>query len=141
MQFIIFSIKKEIASQYYYKVDLMKRFFEEILNNPQSFIYIRQLSYITDLFPFQEWLEEHSPVKKQVKNNVSYRSSLFEKALPYGIMEPKNYCCLFQCDNLLQAEQMVFDPLRKSSHAFYIMEATGEYYGWISPKVGQRLLS
>jgi hypothetical protein len=141
MQFFIFSIKQEIAQRYYYKVELMKRFFLEFLKNPMSMTYIKQFSYIVELFPFKEWLEEYLPKKKGTRKSFSFSLPFFDNSLFCDIMDNKNYCCLFQCDSLWQADTTVFEPLRTSSQSFFIVEREGEHYGWISPHAGQRLLS
>lgn len=141
MQLFIFSIKKEISEQYYYKVEVMKRFLLELLSNPTSHTYRKQISFITDFFPFDDWLEEHSSIKKIVKSSLSFQVPMFDSSAPYGIIDNKNYCCFFQCESLWQAETEVLEPLRRSSQSFFILETNGKHYGWISPLAGQRLLS
>ncbi|MGP4059925.1 sporulation inhibitor of replication protein SirA [Halobacillus sp. H74] len=140
MYFIIFSIKREITEQYYYKADLMKRFFLEWLRNPGSRHHHRQLSYITEPFPFESYLDKEL-IEESSEKNGSFCRRFFDFALPYDIIVDKNYCCLFQCDSLWQAESVAFSPLRMSTHTFYIIETSGEHYGWITSEARQRLLS
>lgn len=140
MQMVVFSIRKDIAERYYYKVDLMKRFFLELIQKPDSIAHVRQLLYITESFPFSDWVVKHSPLKEGVKRSLSNDVPFLKSSSSYGIIDNKNYCCLFQCENLWQAEAMVLEPLRRSSHSFYIIETKGEHYGWLSPLAGQRLL-
>ncbi|TGB04666.1 sporulation inhibitor of replication protein SirA [Halobacillus salinus] len=140
MQMMIFSIRREIAEKYYYKVDLMKRFFLELIQSSQSSPLMKQWLYIAEAFPFSEWLEAHSSKKEEAKERKNKLYHFFDSIDTYGIMNHKNYCCQFQCENLWQAEALVLEPLRKSTHSFYIIETNGEHYGWLSPLAGQRMI-
>lgn len=141
MQFFIFSIKQDIAQHYYYKVELMKRFFLEFVRNSRSVTYIKQFSYISELFPFKEWIEDRIIIKQASRKSISFSFPFFDNDIFCGIMDNKNYCCLFQCDSLWHAEKDVFQPLRTSSQSFFIIDKDGDHYGWISPLAGQHLLT
>ncbi|MGI8315187.1 sporulation inhibitor of replication protein SirA [Halobacillus mangrovi] len=141
MQFFIFSIKDEIAQHYYNKVELMKRFFLEFVRNSKSVTYIKQFSYISELFPFKEWIEDCIQEGNTSRKSISFSFPFFDNDIFCGIMDNKNYCCLFQCDSLWQANKDVFQPLRTSSQSFFIVEKNGEHYGWISPLASQCLLT
>ncbi|MFC7060321.1 sporulation inhibitor of replication protein SirA [Halobacillus seohaensis] len=135
MQFAVYAIKREITHHYYYKVDLLKRFFEECHAFSDSIIYKKQLDYITSHFSYKEWL------KKIHENQKHLSDRIFDCEIIYDILEGKNCCCLFQCDSLWQAERVLFQPLRMCNQSFFIIEESGEHYGWISPLIRQRLLS
>ncbi|MCP3031288.1 sporulation inhibitor of replication protein SirA [Halobacillus sp. A1] len=135
MKFAIYAIKRDVTEKYYYKVDLLKRFFEECWTFSDSSIYKKQLDYITNHFSFYEWL-------KKIQGNHSILSDrIYDCEMNYDIIEGKNCCCLFQCDSLWQAERVLFQPLRMCNQTFFIIEESGEHYGWISPLLSQRLLS
>ncbi|WP_173916421.1 sporulation inhibitor of replication protein SirA [Halobacillus sp. Marseille-Q1614] len=135
MQFAVYAIKREVTEHYYYKVDILKRFFEECSDFPHSHIYKQQLDYITNHFSFLDWL------KKIHSSHSNLNSQLFDCLRNYDILEDKKCCCLFQCDSLWQAERVLFQPLRMCDQSFFIVEESGEHYGWISPFIRQRLLS
>lgn len=139
MQMMIFSIRREIAEKYYYKVDLMKRFFLELIHTPSSSSLSKQWLYIAESFPFVEWVRRYSPIEETHERWIKPFSN-FDSLESYDIMKHKNYCCQFQCENLWQAEAMVLEPLRKSTHSFYIIETNGKHYGWLSPLAGQRMI-
>ncbi|GGF10318.1 hypothetical protein GCM10010954_06090 [Halobacillus andaensis] len=135
MQFAVYAVKRDVTEKYYYKVDLLKRFFEECHNFSSSPIYMNQLDYITTHFSFYDWL------KKIHGNHTDLKERLFDCEINYDILDGKNCCCLFQCDSLWQAERVLFQPLRMCDQTFFIIEESGEHYGWISPLISQRLLS
>ncbi|UOQ42964.1 sporulation inhibitor of replication protein SirA [Halobacillus salinarum] len=140
MQFTIYAIKSEISVMYYYKVELMKRFFLEYLRYPKSEIYRKQVEYITEPFPYIDWIENMDASHRGSMVSMD-RFPFFNEAEKYGIITNKNNSCLFQCNSLWQAERMIFQPLRKCHQSFYILEKNGEHYGWISSLARQRLLS
>ncbi|WP_101843973.1 sporulation inhibitor of replication protein SirA [Halobacillus sp. Marseille-P3879] len=139
MQFTVYAVKREVTEKYYYKVDLLKRFFEECQNDSCTSKYMdqlmSQLDYITTHFSFNEWL------KKIHGSPLNLKERLFDCEKNYDILDGKNCCCLFQCDSLWQAERGLFQPLRMCDQTFFIIEESGEHYGWISPLISQRLLS
>ncbi|MCA0969040.1 sporulation inhibitor of replication protein SirA [Halobacillus litoralis] len=140
MDMVVFSIQREIAENYYYKVELMKRFFLDMLKKPDSANLMKQWGYIAESFPFKEWVEKHSPLKEAAVLRINGQLPFFDYGETCGIMNHKNYCCQFQCEDLWQAEAMVLEPLRKSAHSFFILETSGKHYGWLSPLAGQQIL-
>ncbi|MCP3026027.1 sporulation inhibitor of replication protein SirA [Halobacillus sp. A5] len=139
MQFTVYAVKREVSENYYYKVDLLKRFFEECQGSIRTSNYMQQLmqqlDYITTHFSFYDWL------KKIHENHINLKERLFDCEINCDILDGKNCCCLFQCDSLWQAERVLFQPLRMCDQSFFIIEESGEHYGWISPLIRQRLLS
>ncbi|WP_422188124.1 sporulation inhibitor of replication protein SirA [Halobacillus sp.] len=75
------------------------------------------------------------------KNCLRPKLLFFDKNSEYAIIVNKNYSCLFQCESLWQAENVVFEPLRMSSRSIFIVDLDGDHYGWVSPLAGKSLLS
>ncbi|RWZ60398.1 sporulation inhibitor of replication protein SirA [Halobacillus fulvus] len=128
MQLLIISMKREIAQIYYHKIDLLKRFFLEWMKTPTA-THDQQMEYICESFPFYKWKSRHLI---DGRSSGSFDATSYDSLVGYDIISSKNYCCLVHCDTLWQAEEQVLDPLRESGHAFFILEAEGRHYGWIS---------
>ncbi|MFQ3543235.1 sporulation inhibitor of replication protein SirA [Halobacillus rhizosphaerae] len=140
MHFAIFAVKPEVSVSYYYKVEMMKRFLLECLRFPQSEVHQKQLEYITDAFPYIDWLNQRKNMNVSEKNDRFVRFPFSDEEGNYGIIKYKNNSCFFQCSSLCQADRMIFQPLRMSHKSFYILEKNGDHYGWISSLARQRLL-
>ncbi len=140
MHFAIFAVKPEVSISYYYKVEMMKRFLLECLRFPQSEVHQKQLEYITEAFPYIDWLNHRRNVNVIEKNDISVNIPFVDEEREYDIIKYKNISCFFQCSSLCQADRMIFQPLRMSHKSFYILEKNGEHYGWISSLARQRLL-
>ncbi|UOQ93437.1 sporulation inhibitor of replication protein SirA [Halobacillus shinanisalinarum] len=141
MQFVIYAIKQEVCEHYYYKVELLKRFFEECIRLPQSKLHQKQLDYITEDFSFKEWLGDLCKGAWVTPFSQHKNGHLFNYEQNYDIILTEKSCCLLQCDSLWQAERVLFQPLRMCDQTFFIVEENGEHYGWVSPLSSQRLLS
>ncbi|ELK44302.1 UNVERIFIED_CONTAM: sporulation inhibitor of replication protein SirA [Halobacillus marinus] len=138
MQFIIFSVKREIMEKYYHRAEVLRQFFLECVEEYEPVIHYKQLSYIVDSFPFCDFpLAEGSLEKK----TADLCRPFFELPSGYDIIRSKNYCCLYYSESLWQAESSVFHPLRNTDHSFFIIELSGQYYGWIAPLPSARLFS
>ncbi|MFD2925659.1 sporulation inhibitor of replication protein SirA [Halobacillus naozhouensis] len=141
MQFVIYAIKQEVCEHYYYKVEIIKRFFEECLRAPHSGLLQKQLDYITEDFSYKQWFADRYKGLRNIPFSINANGELFKRGQNYDIIIKKNGSCLLQCDSLWQAERVLFQPLRMCDQSFFIVEESGEHYGWISPLSSQRLLS
>lgn len=138
--YYVYAVKDEIAKEYYYKTELLFRFFQEYHNHSHKDLYKLQFSFITKPFP------EHSLVCL-LKNSPRYNHrKLIEgkKVTKWvetrGIIEITKEMCLIQCNSFMEAEQILFQKLRMIDRCFFIAEYHFQQYGWISPQRKEMLL-
>ncbi|WP_181348574.1 sporulation inhibitor of replication protein SirA [Thalassobacillus sp. CUG 92003] len=140
--FYIFAVKPFVLDRYYYKTDLVHRFFKAYLENPASSIYRKQFDYITDDLPIG-WLDmledawrclSYDPVEEVYRLENKQRQN-------HAIIEPQSGYWVVQCPSYWDAEKMVFEPLRYRAGNLFVIEEGGSHFGWISPKSIVRLLS
>ncbi|MFG6120742.1 MULTISPECIES: sporulation inhibitor of replication protein SirA [Thalassobacillus] len=138
--YYVYAVKEEISKEYYYKTELLFRFFQEYHNNSHIDLYRMQFQFITKSFP-------DSTLIHLLKEDAGFDPKEFleeEKMTKWvethGIIEITNEMCLIQCDSLMDAEQLLFHKLRMIDHCFFIAEYANRQYGWISPQRKEMLL-
>lgn len=139
-KYYMFFLEPEVQANYFYKSDILCRFFHSFLTQPyrmdlqEQFRYITRLIEIEDLFRF---------IENEVPNESSELLSEFKiNKVDYAIPDQiKKRWVEVEFDSLQRAYIHFFQWLEQFDSCCFIVEKSGHNYGWLSPIKKQALLS
>ena len=121
-KYYVFFLNNEVAYDFFYKPEVLCRFFQSYLSNQTRTDLSSQFMYITRLVSADR-------VVYFFNENASNTFAVYDRWLEVN------------CESLEVANTMLFEWLEKYDHCCYIMEQNGWNYGWLSPIKKQVLLS
>ncbi|GGM37559.1 sporulation inhibitor of replication protein SirA [Paraliobacillus quinghaiensis] len=140
-KYYVFFLNKEVGYDFFYKPEVLCRFFQSYLSNQTRTDLSSQFMYITRLVSADKLLRcinKKGPKNRYVQNNsVVY----FLKENASNTFAINDRWLEVNCESLEVANTMLFEWLEKYDHCCYIMEQNGRNYGWLSPIKKQALLS
>ncbi|MFD1018286.1 sporulation inhibitor of replication protein SirA [Thalassobacillus hwangdonensis] len=138
--FYIYSVKDEVSMDYYYKTELLFRFFQEYHRNPSSKLYQLQFKFITKPFPVTQLTRVMNRPHVRAISDTKKRAPITKWVDKHAIIEVTKEMCLIQCDHFMEAEKLLFQNLRLIDRYFFIADYRNKQFGWISPQKKEMLL-
>jgi Sporulation inhibitor of replication protein SirA len=131
---MVYLIKEEFATHYYYKSDILYRFLLEYHDKQSRHDLFTQFHFITKSFPKDSLI---SQLIRQPKNTLhkEKKSEIIELGNKHSYIALHIYekHIKFRCETLQDAEELLFATLRRFYPYIFIVDNHYENYGWISP--------
>ena len=137
MKLYVFCMTEEVLEKYYYRGDMLRRFFREWRRDPGNPLLKRQMDYITHNIP-----AGLLAIGKGRRNPWPHTEFLISVENDwYDIMAvEKQYWCV-GCNSLSEAERTVFPLLKAMAKPFFVVSEEGMHYGWIISRKKHHALS
>lgn len=132
-EYTVYWIKDEFVRHYYYKNDILFRFFKEHLLDQSRIDLTTQFHFITESFPNDMILKEISEDKHFFQCNIDGNLVEIRDAYSYITLHIDEKQIKFRCETLQDAEALLFPILKRFHPNLFIMENNYDNFGWISP--------
>ncbi|MDL4839537.1 sporulation inhibitor of replication protein SirA [Aquibacillus rhizosphaerae] len=139
-KFTIFWVEEEFCYHYYYKSDILYRFFNEYMSNISRMDLLSQFIYVTRVIPYNHLLthiKRHQctiSISKH-ENRIELRKG--EQTLTLYL--DKRFVTI-ECDSVQEADSILFQSLKRFHPSFFIIEQGSSNSGWITPVKKEVLL-
>ncbi|UFU01131.1 sporulation inhibitor of replication protein SirA [Radiobacillus kanasensis] len=139
LEYMIFWIKPEFSTHYFYRSGIMFRFLVECEDSNNDDLQL-QFDYVTRKFPVQDviWLlqREFPQFQWEVEGN-SIHGSLRGKQISMYVSSRQLYV---STEDYQLVDQVLFQTLKKYDSSFFVIEKQTNNYGWVAP-IKQRKLA
>lgn len=138
-KYYLFLVEREIKLHYYYKSDLLSRFFKAYLTEPQRIDLQRQFCYITRCIKLNEWERfiENSRILPSIADCL-YGNCARTFTPSFGV---KQRWIEVDIESLYIPAILLFQTIEQFDSYCFIFELNGENYGWLTPLKKQALHS
>ncbi|WP_161493861.1 sporulation inhibitor of replication protein SirA [Virgibacillus necropolis] len=132
----IYSIKSEFAERYYYRSDILYRFFKQYHENSKNKVIEDQFKEITSFFSTKELntkiktLYNNKAIVKDGNNSIEIEQDKYYISLHISEKQIE-----FRCDMLQDAEMLLFPILQLFHPSLFVLDNNLNNYGWISPVI------
>lgn len=140
-KYYVFFLNSEVCYSYFYKPELLNRFFQSFFNQQNRMDLAAQFLYITRLISVDQLLHYVSVNAKSNRYVQNNRIVYYFNQNASNMFTVHDRWLEVDCESLEVANTMLFEWLEKYDHCCYIMEESGLNYGWLSPIKKQVLLS
>lgn len=134
--YFIFWIKEEFIDDLFYKGDLLYQFLDSYLNDLDNHNLHNQYAYITNEFS-KSALIPYFKSEHLCRENIKIANNKIEiyNEFQYISLHIYKKHLLFQCETLLDAEELLLSSLRRYNSHLFILGKDIENFGWITPVI------
>ncbi|CQR47599.1 hypothetical protein BN1058_01926 [Paraliobacillus sp. PM-2] len=139
-RYYMFFLEQDVQMSYFYKSDILCRFFRSFLTQPNREDLQEQFRYITRLIKFDDlfhFIENEIPIQSSTLFNHFHRSEIDSISSP----NIEHRWVEVEFDSLQRAYTLFFQWLEQFDSCCFVVEKNGNNYGWLSPMKKQALLS
>ncbi|QDP40285.1 sporulation inhibitor of replication protein SirA [Radiobacillus deserti] len=139
LEYLIYWIKPEFSSHYFYRSGIMYRFFQEYESSYNDYLQL-QFDFVTRRFPIQDviWLlQKEFPQFQWQRDGSLMRGTFRGKQLSMYASSRRLYV---STEDYQLADQVLFQTLKKYDSSFFVIEKHTSNYGWVAP-IKQRKLA
>lgn len=140
-KYYVFFLNSEVCYSYFYKPELLNRFFQSFFNQQNRMDLAAQFHYITRVISADQLLHYVSENAKKNRYVQNQRVVYYFNQNATNTFTVHDRWLEVDCESLEVANTMLFECLEKYDHCCFIMEESGLNYGWLSPIKKQVLLS
>ncbi|MCT2536397.1 sporulation inhibitor of replication protein SirA [Aquibacillus koreensis] len=140
-KYTIFWVEEEFCYHYYYKSEILYRFFKEYMEQTSRRDLFSQFIYITRVLPYSKLLNHVQMChKNELKLHMSGKKINIQKDGQYMELHlHKRYMTIY-CQSVQVADALLFQPLKVFHPSFFIIENGSFNAGWITPMKKEVLL-